>query len=489
MQEQYPPVCAAVDIGSNTIRIVIAKCMPDHLDILAADEAMVRIGESVNTDGMISSEKRKKTLTVLRRYKALTRSYNTSHFFVIATEAIRKAQNKDAFIAEIKDAIGVPVAIIDGNIEAALMFYGVTYTVAQDAHVPNSVGVMDLGGGSTEFVLARKGHITGSTSLPIGSGWIHDRYFTADPPTAVDMDTASTFLQTFLAGIPIKRFPKLCLVTGGTANVLLHLAQKALRLSTERVTLTRDEVLRCEGLLCSLSSREIAERYQIDEKRARVLIGGVLIIHAVMDRYHIAEIQVSEHGIREGVLIAYARYGENWLEAVRQQMQSGRKISPYVPGAEEPQEDFVQFGQQRIHERAEQMFGWRNDVLAQQDNDIEPVHKMRVASRRLRALMDAYQSIGEPEAFKYAYRSVKKTADTLGNARDTDVMIATLRQQLEDIPEKGHPGILWLIDRLSCYRDQYQEELSAYIHELDERELMVALDASLAERDSQNGKS
>ncbi len=116
------------------------------------------------------------------------------------------------------------------------------------------------------------------------------------------------------------------------------------------------------------------------------------------------------------------------------------------------------------------MLEWRAAVL--KDEDIENVHKMRVASRRLRAVLDAYESACDPKHFKKVYRQVKKIADMLGQVRDTDVTNAHLQQQLEQVPEDERAGVQWLIARLAEYRKKRQASLETFLRELDEDALL-----------------
>jgi exopolyphosphatase/pppGpp-phosphohydrolase len=491
MQMQNAPVCAAIDIGSNTIRVVVARCRPTDLDILATDEAMVRISESVNVDGKISPEKRDQTIAILHKFKALAEEYNAHCILAVATEAIRRAANKDEFLASIRDQTGLVVHTIEGDAEAMLTFYGATSELARESGVPARIAVMDLGGGSMELILAKHLQVTWHTSLAIGSGWIHDRYLLSDPPTAEDVATAQSFLQTYFDGLRIKRFPPLLIATGGSANSLLLLAQRAFRLPKERKVLTRDDLIRCEGLLYALPTEDIAQRYQLDPKRVRILRAGVLIICALIERFKLNELHISPQGIREGILLAYARSGERWLQAAQQSTTDvtvARDSKAIIePASADTPETFAQAGQHIIWERAQKMRNWHHEVL--KNEDIEAVHKMRVASRRLRAALDAYQSICDPKAFKKVYRRVKQTADILGEARDTDVMIANLQGELANVPEEeAQAGIGWLVDRLSNYRRHQQKKLESHLQKFDEDVFKQQLADCLAEERKHDGK-
>ncbi len=491
MQEQAHPMRAAIDIGSNTIHIVVARCTSDDLDIVADEVEMPRIGESVTATGEISPEKRDETLAVLHQYKSLAQQQGAHPILVVATEAIRQAKNSTEFLAAVRRETGLDVQIINGSVEAVLTFYGATYELYKEQKPPAQVAVMDLGGGSIELVMAKNRQVSWHTSIPIGSGWLHDRYLPSNPPSYDEWAVARTFLSTYFQGLHIRRNPPVLIVTGGSANSLLYLAQAAFGLDSVQPRLTHDDLVRCEGLLSALSAEEVALRYRQPLKRARVLPAGVLIIRMVMEQLRLDEIRISPHGIREGTLLAYTRYGEQWLQRVEQEAEvtAPKKANGSVgTGTHEGHEEaFVQAGRRMLKERTHKLLEWRDDVLKQ--DDIEAVHKMRVASRRLRATLDAFESICEPKPFKKVYRRIKQIADMLGKARDTDVMIQNLQLQREHLPSEEQAGMQWLISRLCDYRQQNQQVLEAFFEKkFDEDVLLQEIAACLPEEEGHNGK-
>ncbi len=490
MQNQFSSTSAAIDIGSNTIHIVVARCASTTLDILADEVELVRIGESVTTTGTISNEKQDAALATLQKYKALAEKYSASPIFVVATEAIRQASNSSDFIETIHRETGLEVHLIEGTVEAALTFLGATYERSREPDAPTQLGVMDLGGGSTELITAKHDQITWRTSVPVGSGWLHDRYLPSDPPTRDELNIAYTFLTTYFEGMHIKRIPPSLIVTGGSANSLLQLAHKAFHLDKNEMRMTREDIVRCEGLLQALSAEEIAQRYEQPVGRARILPAGTLVIRALMDRLHLDEIFVSPHGIREGVLLAYARYGEQWLQRVDKPATSEenhRHNNSIGEKEDKLHETFAQSGRQLLLDRTEKLLEWRDAVL--KHDDIEAVHKMRVASRRLRATLDAYEAICVPQSFQDVYKNIKKIADVLGKARDTDVMIQNLQVQVQQSSIEEQAGIQWLIDRLQNYREKHQRVLEAFFKKFDEHVFKRQIEACLSKEEVPSGKS
>lgn len=491
MQDGWSPVRAAIDVGSNTVHIVVARATAQTLDILADEVELVRIGESVTASGLISREKCEFAVAVLARYKALAEQHGAQDIFVVATEAIRQASNSASFIETVRQRTGLQVVLISGEAEATLTFAGATYEAMAAPHPPQVMGVMDLGGGSLELAVARRGHIRWKTSVPVGSGWLHDRYLKGNPPAHDEIEVAETFLQTYFDGMRVKSRPPALIVTGGSANSLLHLAHRAFRLEMHETRLTQHDLLRCQGLLSALPAEEIAQRFEQPVERARILPAGAMIIATMMARLHLSEITVSPHGIREGVLLARERYGEVWLDYVSGKVaaQNGEQrihlsgfqavsaSSARLNGQHEEVETFEEAGRRMLRQRLRKFLEYPDEILRHEE--MEAVHRMRVASRRLRATLDAFESCCRPRPFKRVYRRVTEAADVLGAARDADVMLQHLQESMEQVSGNAQVGARWLFDQLQDFRREKQRELENYLEDLDpdwfEREIEACI--------------
>ena len=502
MQNAWSPVRAAIDVGSNTVHIVVARATARTLDILADEVELVRIGESVTASGLISQEKCDYAVAVLAQYRALAEQHGAQDIFVVATEAIRQASNSAEFIETVRQRTGLQVQLISGEAEATLTFAGAAYEAQAQAHPPQVIGVMDLGGGSMELVTARQGHITWKTSVPVGSGWLHDRYLSGDPPDHDALTTAEAFVYTYFRGMRIKQKPPLLIVTGGSANSLLHLTHRAFGLEMHRTHLTQHDLLRCQGLLSALPAEEIARRFEQPVERARILLAGAMIIAAMMTRLQLNEIAVSPHGIREGVLLARERYGESWLDVVSGSvaLRNGHRqsLSPdfvvagnshgSLNGRHSEVETFEQAGRRMLRQRLQKFLEYPDEVLRHED--VEAVHKMRVASRRLRATLDAFQSCCRPKPFRRVYRRVTGAADALGAARDADVMLQHLQASMEQADGDARIGAQWLFDRLQSFRQEKQQELEHFLKTLDRDWLEKQVEACIPLREEAHyGKS
>lgn len=487
MQQQTSAIRAAIDIGSNTIELLIARCLPGDLEIIEHQTTMARLGESVDKSGEVSRDKFDLTLDTLRKYQKLAQQHEAEQVLAIATEALREARNNQDFLAAIKRETGIEVQLISGLAEAVLDYYGATYSSA--AHADS--GVLDVGGGSTEIILAKHRHITWLTSIPIGSGAIHDRYLPSDPPTGEELKATNSYLAQYIPTIGIPEAPTALIVTGSSASSLLKLARHAFKLDEQGDHLTLEDLTRCEGLLSALPTEEIAQRFEQRPERARILAAGALIIQAMMRYFHLDEVRVSSHGVREGALLAYTRYGDHWLEEVNSIASRQGRISAEQDAQamqDKQKQPFADFGQDILPAYTKKFLKWSDDIRDQEDS--EAVHKMRVASRRLRAALDAFESGADAKLFKKVNRRVKKLADRLGAVRDTDVMIAGLRAEQQAAPdEEQAAGRQWLIDRLQAYHKQEQQALDAELESLDEEALEQQIDSCITKGASNHGKS
>ncbi len=502
MQNAWSPVRAAIDVGSNTIHIVVARATAHMLDILADEVEMARIGESVTASGQISQEKCELAVALLAQYKALAEQHEAQEVFVVATEAIRQASNSGWFIETVRQRTGLQIQLISGDAEATLTFAGAAYEAQAGPHPPQVIGVMDLGGGSMELVTARQGHIIWKTSVPVGSGWLHDRFLAANPPGHDEIAVAETFLDTYFSGMCIKQKPPALIVTGGSANSLLYLTRRAFGLEMSQTQLTQLDLLRCQGLLSALPAEEIAQRFEQPVARARILLAGAMIIAAMMARLHLSEISVSPHGIREGVLLARERFGASWLDVVsgttalhndhRRNLLPNAVIATAMPigrnWVSDGMETFEEAGRRMLRQRLQKFLEYPDEVLKHED--VEAVHRMRVASRRLRATLDAFESCCRPKPFKRVYRRVTEAADALGAARDADVMLQHLQESREQTNGNAQVGAQWLFVRLQNFRQEKQRELEHFLKGLNRDWLEKQIEACIPQKEeARHGES
>jgi exopolyphosphatase/guanosine-5'-triphosphate,3'-diphosphate pyrophosphatase len=279
--------CACVDIGSNTTRLLVAEVRDGHVTAVLQRRAFTRIG----TGPVIAPEKIAEVSQVVASQVSLAREAGAERVRVVATACIRAAVNRDEFLA----GMSVPVEVLDGAEEARLAFLGATATLGDDP--PGVVGVVDVGGGSTEIAVGTMAAgVRWSSSFLVGSGTLADRYLRSDPPTASQLralrEHAVEVLQT--REVP----PAECAVAvGGSAASLRTLVGDVLE---------PDSLGRALGVLSQAPAAEIAAHMGLDEERVRLLPAGILILDVAAQRLG-RPLQIGRGGLREGLVLDMGR--------------------------------------------------------------------------------------------------------------------------------------------------------------------------------------
>jgi exopolyphosphatase/guanosine-5'-triphosphate,3'-diphosphate pyrophosphatase len=472
---------AAIDIGSNTIHLAVGVSDGEELTLLCDESEMLQLGQDVAASGRIPDAKVKQSVETLRRFQALSADLHAETLIVVATEAVRAARNSAAFLAAIRESLGIEIELLSGMNEAAFTFLGATH----GRNLAATVGVADLGGGSLELLIAEVGQMPWSVSLPLGGSFLRERYAPANPPERSELAALYHFLNTYLAHLAIPARPQQLLFAGGTVNALLRLIQRARNIEIGHTTLTPDDLEDALLLLQASPAELIAQRYDLRVERARVLGVGAMVVLAVMLRLGVVQVEVTPHGIREGIILSYARYGDAWLTDARssefqRRLRGGSaptgsmslttramralgfssRYTPQLPGLSGT---FREVGNETLRQRFEQMITFRAAVLA--DEDPEALHDMRVTARRLRTALDTFAACYPHTPFQAFNKQVKGLLRALGQVRDTDVLLERLTTELGAAPAEGREGIVWLIERVRVYRAEQFQGLRGQLRE------------------------
>lgn len=290
------PTVAAVDLGSNTVKMTVS-CWDGHaVREIASDARTVRLSAGIEQSGSIAPEREGAALACLHDFAAAARALGATVFIGVATEVVRIAANGPSFLARVAAETPWNLTVITGDDEAALTFEGARERVRD---VPRAV-IADIGGASTELIAVTDGTAAGSISLPIGSGRPTDRFLTGDPPAEEALARCRTAAAAaigergFTAPAPLVRL----LVTGGTGIYLGSLLGGEERFSPDRVSVAMQT-------LRSFPSSIVSDVLRIPVERARVLPAGVAVVEAMIARWSPAEIMVTESGVRRGLLLRY----------------------------------------------------------------------------------------------------------------------------------------------------------------------------------------
>jgi len=292
---------AAVDVGSNTIPALVVDVVDGRLEEVSHFVEMPSLGSAVARTGRIG-EKAEEAVRALRSVVDQARATGFEHLVAGATAAVRQAADGVEFLRRCSEAIGVPVRLISPEREAQLSFAG----VAQRHAVRRQWLMADLGGGSTELVVARDHHIEAWRSLPIGSGVLAGRYL-SDPPRAGEREALRAEAVVLLKEAP-ECEPTRLVATGGTASNMPQVVSQA----RPPTVLSRQALLRAADRLDLAPAAELEQRYLLRPGRVVAMRGGVEVLLLLLDWAGLDRLHVSLEGLRQGMILAYLDSGEDW---------------------------------------------------------------------------------------------------------------------------------------------------------------------------------
>jgi exopolyphosphatase / guanosine-5'-triphosphate,3'-diphosphate pyrophosphatase len=301
------PTFAAVDIGSNSVRLKIAGLQAGRLHPIHEDREVTRLGEGVFRSGFLTPESMAETIKVLRRFHRSAQQIGTDNVRVVATSALRDARNSQAFLEWVRSATGWRVEIISGVEEARLIHLG----LVSMARVDRSTTLMiDLGGGSCELTVTRGGHIRDAVSLPLGAVRLTDEFLRHDPVRKGELKRLRGFVAREANRIANRLGAarvKTAIATSGTAAALAAAATHLRRGKTRRrQTITRPEMNRLAKRLARLPLAERRKIEGIGPRRAEIIVAGATVYRELMDRLHLGGFRYSPLGLRDGILAQMA---------------------------------------------------------------------------------------------------------------------------------------------------------------------------------------
>lgn len=284
-------LCAAIDIGSNTTRLLVAEPVDGQLKKVMEQRAYTRINKAIRDSGEIPDEKAAEVAEVVSTQVRLARELGAETIRAVATAAVREAGNGAAAAAAIGERSGVSVEILSEEEEGRLSFIGATKTLGHP--VEGRVGVVDVGGGSTEIILGTvPGGVQDVRSWRVGSGVLADELIASDPPSAAEIRKVRDRIDDLFAGVELDR-PAQAVAVGGSATSLRRLVGAVLEYET---------LERGVRVLCGDPAAEVARRFELDPERVRILATGVLLLEKLSELLG-QPLQIGKGGLREGIVL------------------------------------------------------------------------------------------------------------------------------------------------------------------------------------------
>ena len=303
---------AVVDVGTNSIKLLIAGMCDGELDVLTDRMEITRMGEGLSKAGKISPEAFERSLRTIEGMCGDARDAGAERVSIVGTEGLRRAGNADLFARRVQEVCGSRLHVISGTEEADLSYRAAKGVIRQPVSKDEKLCLFDIGGGSSELVVGDMARVLSRCSLPIGALVLHDRCFANnDVPVGKPLlDEAFVVVRTaFEKKMPFADLPDRNRLVGiGVGGTVTTMGAVMLGLSdydasrVDGCTLARDEVERQIALYASMSPVQRREIVGLPLERADIILAGACILRVSMDYCNVESIAVSDRGLRYGVM-------------------------------------------------------------------------------------------------------------------------------------------------------------------------------------------
>ena len=301
------PRYAAIDIGSNSVRMLAAEVTASGgLRQLAEDRQVTRIGESVFANGVVSAETLDLVVNVLERMRKTIVPLEVAGMRAVATSAVRDARNQQEFLRRANAALGMDVEIVSGQEEARLIHHGV---VAEPAYTHGRQLLIDIGGGSAEFILNENGILRGAYSKPLGAVRLWQNFIHSDPATPLELLQLEQYIDEKI-GEAVNEFGAgtidFAVGTSASASAAVCAVKAIPRASRDAADGTRVSRGELEALYRRLASMTLDERRKvtgIGPRRAEIIVPGVALLARTLARFGVEHLVYSTAGVRDGIIL------------------------------------------------------------------------------------------------------------------------------------------------------------------------------------------
>lgn len=297
---------AVVDLGTNTFHVLLASITKEDVKILYTERAAVMIGKGGISQGMITEEAQERALQALKHFRSIIDQENITEIYATATSAFRNAHNGMSFVQRIKEETRIEIRIINGDEEAEYIYYGVK--AALDIG-PKNVMVMDIGGGSVEFIICNHQQIHWKQSFEIGAQRLLDLVQSSDPILPEEITHLEDYLNKQLQPLALavaKYQPVTLIGSSGTfdtfSEIFQHRIHQLTPTSATELPITYKAYL---DIAREITSKNREERLKIPgmiEMRVDMIVVACILLSFVMKQYQLQDIRISAYALKEGVL-------------------------------------------------------------------------------------------------------------------------------------------------------------------------------------------
>lgn len=315
--QKAPVRVCVIDVGTNSIHTVICDVLPSGaFKILTKMKEMVKLGEGSLSNHRLSRDAMDRAIAALKRVRMLAEGWKATEFMAFATSAVREAENGGDFLLEAREAAGIKIRTISGEFEAKLIFKG----VGRALQIGRPTLVVDIGGGSTEFVVARGRRLKLATSLKLGAARMSERFVSSDPISKAEIKALRAHYRSQLSGVlesarsqDVKRLVGSSGTMENLALVALTVHDRPLR-ELFTATFSAKEFKQAAKAIIRSTGSEREALKAIDRKRVDQIVAGAVLVHTLLKDLNIAGIRISPDALREGMLLHFIEENYQRLE-------------------------------------------------------------------------------------------------------------------------------------------------------------------------------
>ncbi|MCB1179572.1 MAG: Ppx/GppA family phosphatase, partial [Leptospiraceae bacterium] len=298
---------AAIDLGTNSFHLIIVKVKPDgSFESLGKEKESVRLGSGTSQDEVITPDAIDRGIQCLKRFKGLAEVQN-AEIRAVATSALREAKNRDVFIKRAEKELGIHVEVISGFEEARLIYFGILQGLPV---YDKRILMVDIGGGSTELLVGKKGEIEFANSLKLGAIRMTTKFFHGDPDRPEEKKQCKLYVQGMIS--PYKREierlePEVIIGSSGTiqsiASMIIAERKETPPRILNNVTFSAEELYKIRSVIDSADTLKKRTKIPgLDTKRADIIAGGSIILEEIFKKFNFKNMVVSDYALREGII-------------------------------------------------------------------------------------------------------------------------------------------------------------------------------------------
>ncbi|MGB3635653.1 MAG: hypothetical protein WA982_16555 [Rubrobacteraceae bacterium] len=284
-----------IDVGSNTIHLLVGKVQDGGVLPITGEKISARLGAGVDKTGKLEEKRLTLAAEAIRLFVKVSSLNGVSEPSILATSAVRDAENGPELRERVADSTGLQMRLISGEEESALGFKGAVSVVGESWEGPALV--VDLGGGSAQLILGEmsSGPLM-QVSLPLGTNRTTEKFVDKDPAKKKELRSLDEHVKKLMPGWGlVERVP--VVAVGGSARAILRITQD--QLTTERLRKLAEEIT-------DYPSEVLARKYGLAPERARVMPSAVTTLAAILDHFDRGELSVARGGVREGAILSLA---------------------------------------------------------------------------------------------------------------------------------------------------------------------------------------